>query len=89
MSWLFLLEFSLRSRSTMPLTTNVYSTRSSTKGRNYCLLEKLYFATLAACRDNRLPNLKYITPRCQTVNENVFHAFSSDNSRRAEFSHSR
>lgn len=48
---------------TMPSTTNVYSTPSATKGRNYCLLEKLYFATLDACRDNRLPNLKiyYLT----------------------------
>lgn len=28
-------------------TTNVYSTRSATKGRNYCLLGKLYFVPSA------------------------------------------
>lgn len=54
---------------TIPSTTNVYSTPSATKDRNYCLLEKLYFATLDACRDNRLPNLKiyYLTLRWKCV----------------------
>lgn len=56
--------------ATIPSTTNVYSTRRATKGRNYCLLEKLYFATLGACRDNRLPNLKiyYLERRYHNVN---------------------
>lgn len=55
---------------TIPSTTNVYSTPSATKGRNYCLLEKLYFATLNACRDNSLPNLKmyYLTRRWKSMN---------------------